>query len=253
MLRSLLRAALPALLAGSLAAGCTIETKDGDAAGTAAGTATSGAAPATPAGAPTTGSAGAGAPNATGTTAAAGGEALPADSVVDPTKLPPEQRPRADMRLEVDVAARQVHAFRGDQRIASYPVGVGTAKWPTQKGEWVVSQVVWNPEWIPPTDESWAEDREPKQPGEPDNPLGQAQLVYDLPRTIHGTNQPQSVGKASSHGSIRMRNADIVRLAREVQEAGGAGKDAAWYQRVQANRTTKEIVDLPQVVPITVR
>jgi lipoprotein-anchoring transpeptidase ErfK/SrfK len=129
---------------------------------------------------------------------------------------------------------------------------VGTAKWPTQTGEWVISQVVWNPEWVPPRDESWTEDREPKAPGAPDNPLGRAQLIYDPPRTIHGTNQPQSVGKASSHGSIRVRNEAIVPLARRVMAAAGVGKDDAWYRRVQENRTEKVIVDLPRVVPIRV-
>ena len=33
-------------------------------------------------------------------------------------------------------------------------------------------------------------------------------------------------------------------------EATGAGKDEAWYKRVQQNRTEKVVVDLPQRVPI---
>jgi lipoprotein-anchoring transpeptidase ErfK/SrfK len=131
-------------------------------------------------------------------------------------------------------------------------VGVGTAEWPTRTGEWVVSQVVWNPGWVPPA-ESWAEERDPKKPGDPAaNPLGRAQLIYDPPRTLHGINQPQSVGAASSHGSIRMRNEDVTRLAREVQQAGGAGRDGRWYRRALANRTEKQIIDLPRVVPIRV-
>ena len=183
-----------------------------------------------------------------------GGAARPGetDSLPDPQRVPPAARPRADMRLEVDLQARQLHVYRGQRRSASYPVGVGTREWPTRTGEWVVSQVVWNPEWVPPA-QSWADEREPKKPGERDNPLGRAQLIYDPPRTVHGTNKPESVGKASSHGSIRMRDADIVRLAREVQEMGGEGKDDAWHRRVQEDRTTKEIVDLPRVVPIRVR
>lgn len=112
-------------------------------------------------------------------------------------------------------------------------------------------QVVWNPEWIPP-DESWAEERHPRKPGDPANPLGEAQLVYDPPRTIHGTNDPASVGKPVSHGSIRMTNEVVKQLARQLMEATGAGKDEAWYQEAQTNRTEKRIVDLPQLVPIRV-
>jgi lipoprotein-anchoring transpeptidase ErfK/SrfK len=158
----------------------------------------------------------------------------------------------ADMRIEVDVNAKQLHLFQGGKEIGTYPVAVGTEKWPTEKGEWTVKQVVWNPDWVPPKDESWAEDREPRESGDPKNPLGRAQLVYDLPRTIHGTNQPSSIGKAVSHGSIRMNNETIVQLAKQVMQAGGAAKDESWYAQTQQNRKQKQVVDLPRPVPIRV-
>jgi lipoprotein-anchoring transpeptidase ErfK/SrfK len=157
----------------------------------------------------------------------------------------------ADMRIEVDVNARQLKVFKGGQQIATHAVAVGSEKWPTEKGEWTVKQVVWNPDWVPP-DESWAEEREPRESGDPKNPLGRAQLVYDLPRTIHGTNQPSSIGKAVSHGSIRLPNEVIVQLAQQVMEAGGAGKDETWYRQTQQNRKQKQVVDLPRPVPIRV-
>ena len=157
----------------------------------------------------------------------------------------------ADMRLEVDVAARQLKVFKGGRQIATHPVAVGSEKWPTRKGEWMVTQVVWNPDWTPP-DESWAEEREPRESGDPKNPMGRAQLVYDPPRSIHGTNQPASIGKPVSHGSIRLPNEVIVQLARQVMEAAGAGKDEAWYREVQQNRTRKQVVALPRPVPIRV-
>ena len=157
----------------------------------------------------------------------------------------------ADIRLEVDLAARKLYVIRGDRRIATHPVAVGSPEWPTKTGEWNVTQVVFNPEWIPP-DESWAEQKERRAPGDPKNPLGVAQLVYDPPRTIHGTNEPASIGKAVSHGSIRLSNAVIAQLARQAVEEGGVTKDDAWYQRVQANRTQKEVVNLVRQIPIRV-
>jgi lipoprotein-anchoring transpeptidase ErfK/SrfK len=161
-------------------------------------------------------------------------------------------QPSADMRLEVDVNAKQLHVFQGGKEVGTYPVAVGTEKWPTEKGQWTIKQVVWNPDWVPPKDESWAEDREPRESGDPKNPLGRAQLIYDLPRTIHGTNQPSSIGKAISHGSIRMNNETIVQLAKQVMQAGGAAKDAGWYAQTQQNRKQKQVVDLPRPVPIRV-
>lgn len=164
---------------------------------------------------------------------------------------PPPPPPEPTMRIEVDLAARKLHVVEGDTRVATHDVAVGSTEWPTQTGEWKIVQAVWNPEWTPP-DESWAEEREPRKPGDPKNPLGTAQLVYDPPRSIHGTNNPTSIGKAVSHGSIRVTNAVAEQLARQVMEAGGAGKDEAWYTAARKNRTEKQIVDLPRPIPIRV-
>jgi lipoprotein-anchoring transpeptidase ErfK/SrfK len=177
---------------------------------------------------------------------------LPADSAgVASAPLTPPAPVTADMRIEVDIKARQLHVLKGGQRTATHPVAVGSTEWPTRTGEWNITQVVWNPDWNPP-DESWAEEREPRESGDPKNPMGRAQLVYDPPRSIHGTNQPSSIGKPVSHGSIRLANEVIVKLAQEVMESAGVAKDAAWYKETQQNRKQKQIIDLPKVVPIRV-
>ena len=186
------------------------------------------------------------------TTPAASAPAPAAAPAPVPVPAPDTAKPAADaMRLEVDLNARQLYVYKGGQRVASHPVAVGSKQWPTQTGEWTVKQVVFNPEWIPP-DESWAEEREPRKPGDPKNPLGRAQLVYDAPRSIHGTNAPASIGKPVSHGSIRLANDVIVALARDVLAAGGAPKDDAWFQAATTNRSEKQVVDLPNPIPIKV-
>jgi lipoprotein-anchoring transpeptidase ErfK/SrfK len=184
--------------------------------------------------------------------AKAGGAAADSAAMLSPVDSAAMQGPPiAGVRLEVDLTARQVRLLRGNDILETHPVAVGSPEWPTRTGEWYVSQVVWNPEWIPP-DESWAEEREPRQPGDPANPLGQAQLIYDPPRTIHGTNDSLSIGKAVSHGSIRAHNSAVKALARRLMEETGVIKDEAWYQETQRNRKVKQIVDLPQRVPIRV-
>ena len=269
-IRSAARVATAAL--ALVAAACTIEdasdkrVADSVAAATANGAvatpAGDGAAPAQPAPgaaqtAPATGTtgdtssaAGAAASGAAGTTPAAGN--LSPDSVDVGRTSKAALLPVASTRIEVDLNARKLTVFDGDKSVGSYRVAVGSREWPTQTGEWSVTQVVWNPEWIPPKEEAWAEAKDPKKPGAPDNPLGRAQLVYDPPRTVHGTNEPQSIGKAVSHGSIRLSNADVVKLARQLMEVTGVGKDDAWYQQVQQNRTEKVPISLPQRVPIRV-
>ena len=156
-----------------------------------------------------------------------------------------------DVRVEVDLTARQLHVYRGAERIATHRVAVGSTEWPTRAGNWNIVQVVWNPAWVPP-DESWAEERVPKEPGAPDNPLGHAQLVYDPPRSIHGTNAPSSIGTATSHGSIRVTNAVGLEVAKQLLESAGVGKDSAWYRDASQKRSVKQIVDLPGGVPIRV-
>ena len=59
------------------------------------------------------------------------------------------------------------------------------------------------------------------QPGGPDNPLG-ARALYlyaggkDTLYRIHGTNEPQSIGKSVSSGCIRMLNEDVAELFEKV-------------------------------------
>jgi hypothetical protein len=55
-------------------------------------------------------------------------------------------------------------------------------------------------------------------PSGPGNPLGPRWLGLNKKSYgIHGTNAPRSIGKAVSHGCIRLRNPDIVRLFSMLQ------------------------------------
>ncbi len=50
-------------------------------------------------------------------------------------------------------------------------------------------------------------------PGDPENPLGTRWLGFDLPQYgIHGTNQPESIGKPVTRGCIRLLNSDAEEL-----------------------------------------
>jgi hypothetical protein len=76
--------------------------------------------------------------------------------------------------------------------------------------------------------------------------------VYDLPRSIHGTNAPASIGKAVSHGSIRARNESVLALAELLLQRTGVQRADSIVQEAQRDRTTKRVIDLPQLVPIRV-
>ncbi len=148
-------------------------------------------------------------------------------------------RDTVDLRVEVDIQARKVRVLGAhSDTLAQHAIAVGSKEWPTRTGDWRISQVVLNPEWIPPTDESWAKDEKNSLPGDPDNPLGRAQLVYDLPRSIHGTNAPATIGKAVSHGSIRATNATVLALAELLLTRTGVEQATVVVQEAQRDRRT---------------
>jgi lipoprotein-anchoring transpeptidase ErfK/SrfK len=171
---------------------------------------------------------------------------------VQPLPDPDPMRDRADeLEIEVDIVARELYVRRGGQVSETHPVAVGSDEWPTRTGEFTIDQVVLNPRWVPP-DEAWAEDEDEVEPGDPENPLGVAQLIYDRPRSVHGTNEPASIGQAVSHGSIRVSN-DVARdLARQVMEATGVQDADQRLQRAEQNPDQSQTIQLPRGIPIRV-
>ena len=153
------------------------------------------------------------------------------------------------LRFVVDHSDRKLRIYRGDEEIRSHDVAIGTEENPTPTGDYAFHRVDLNPRWVPP-DSDWAEDREPKAPGAPDNPMGRARLVYQMPYTIHGTDQLDSLGKAVSHGSIRVANEHVVDLAEMLLKAGGAWEGQQWFQRMTENRDEEYQIPLEQDVPL---
>ena len=158
-----------------------------------------------------------------------------------------------DMNVLVDISDRELRVLSGDRVVETHPVAVGSKEWPTPTGSWEFHRVDLNPEWIPPTDEKWAAKETKKAPGDPQNPMGRARLVYRMPNTVHGTDDLNSLGKAVSHGSIRASNDVALRLAQMLLKAGGAWEGPQWFQQMAQNRTTEYQVDLAQKIPIKVQ
>jgi len=156
-------------------------------------------------------------------------------------------------RVEVSISARQVSFYNSEgEREATFRIGVGSSDWPTRTGEWHIYQIDFNPDWTPP-EEGWASDSEYKEPGHPDNPMGRVRMVYDPPRSIHGTDDESSIGGAESHGSIRIGNEDGYELARLIMQASGDSKSSDFFERVRNDESEMVTVELSNPVPIRVR
>jgi lipoprotein-anchoring transpeptidase ErfK/SrfK len=109
---------------------------------------------------------------------------------------------------------RRLYLVTGSGQALRYPVGVGMAgmRW---TGTARIDGKYIKPDWAPPPDIARANPRLPKliPGGSPHNPMGVAAMTLSGGEyAIHGTNAPGSVGHYSSHGCIRMYNADITDL-----------------------------------------
>lgn len=126
--------------------------------------------------------------------------------------------------VEVDRAERQVRAYAADQRLlAVYPATIGSVKSPPPVGRTVVDAVMAQPTYRFETDTVAFGRGLGLAPFEiapgPNNPVGSVWVEVD-PRGygLHGTPEPQDVGKPVSHGGVRMTNWDARELARGLRE-----------------------------------
>ncbi len=83
--------------------------------------------------------------------------------------------------------------------------------------------------------------------------MGRARLVYRMPNTIHGTDNLASLGKATSHGSIRVANEVVLQLAEILLRAGGAWEGADWFPGMTENQIKEMQIQLENPVPIQVQ
>ena len=118
---------------------------------------------------------------------------------------PSEKKDMTD-RILVNTASRILTLYRGKEKAAMYPVGVGKASTPTPSGYYRVETKEVNPEWIDP------EDTENRIASGPGNPLGYRWIGFSGTYGIHGTNSPESVGGYVSNGCVRMREQDVEDL-----------------------------------------
>ncbi|MFN0165435.1 MAG: L,D-transpeptidase, partial [Bryobacteraceae bacterium] len=125
-------------------------------------------------------------------------------------------------RLVVSLADRKLAVLVNGEVTRLYDVAIGANRTPSPTGRFQVINRIPKPTWWGPNGVV--------PPGK-SNPLGSRWMgLSKRGYGIHGTNHPRSIGKAASHGCIRMRNADaealfewietgdVVELVREPDE-----------------------------------
>jgi lipoprotein-anchoring transpeptidase ErfK/SrfK len=129
----------------------------------------------------------------------------------------------AVIRIEVDKPAKMVRALgRDGTLVASYPASIGSKEKPAPSGTFAVRRVAHNPDYhYDPKFEFKGVKAHRKltiAPG-PNNPVGLVWIDLTAPSYgIHGTPDPDKIGKTESHGCIRLTNWDALDLARRVRK-----------------------------------
>ena len=117
---------------------------------------------------------------------------------------------KVQTRIDVDLSSRRLTLFRAGRPVLRTAIGVGAPATPTPSGRFYVNQRL--------------------VPYDAAGPYGPAALglsgfsrlrswVQGGPLAIHGTNEPWSIGRAASHGCVRVRN-DVLRRLFAAVPAG---------------------------------
>lgn len=107
---------------------------------------------------------------------------------------PAEQADKPRIHVHVDT---RILTITSNGTIKAYPVAVGRRSTPTPVGEWKIVFKSVNP----------------------GGPFGVRWMRLSVPwggYGIHGTNNPKSIGKAVSHGCVRLYNEDVIKLYDQV-------------------------------------
>jgi lipoprotein-anchoring transpeptidase ErfK/SrfK len=137
------------------------------------------------------------------------------------SSTPGESGAPRNVSIKVDTKTNRLGVFEAEKLIAAYPVTIGSARNTSPVGEWKVRGISKLPR--------FRYDKEMLEHGErsgnfymlppgPRNPVGVMWIGLNKKGIgIHGTNDPGSIGRAESHGCIRLANWDVVRLATKIK------------------------------------
>ncbi|MBF9150029.1 L,D-transpeptidase family protein [Novosphingobium jiangmenense] len=124
-------------------------------------------------------------------------------------------------RIVVSKSKGTLEAYdKADKLVAVFTVTTGSSHDPLPLGDWKINGTSYNPEFSYDASLFWDV---PDSKGEhllppgPNGPVGVAWI--DLSKEhygIHGTPEPQTIGRAESHGCVRLTNWDAARLAQMV-------------------------------------
>src|SRR5581483_1809134 len=126
--------------------------------------------------------------------------------------------------ITVNIPAFRLTLWQSGREVKTYQIGIGRKNFPLPAGARKATEIVWNPDWVPP-DSSWVAASEDVEPGErieaddPRNPLGKVKIRLGNAILIHEAAKPSDLGHLVSHGCVRMLTDDIYDLTEKIAAA----------------------------------
>ena len=127
------------------------------------------------------------------------------------------------VRIEADKAAEQVRAYDANGLlVAAYPATIGSSDTPSPSGTVQVERVAFDPNYTYNPKINFVQGSNKSVltiPPGPNGPVGSIWIALSKPTYgIHGTPEPDRIGKTNSHGCVRLTNWDAAELARLVSK-----------------------------------
>ncbi len=118
--------------------------------------------------------------------------------------------------FHVNTTANYLEVRDGDRLVACFPITPGSKSIPTPKGEWHVVAKTLLPEFRWDKSVLMTGKRSNvfyQLPPGPNNPVGICWIALNKPGIgMHGTAEPDTIGRAASHGCIRLSNWDAFKV-----------------------------------------
>lgn len=123
--------------------------------------------------------------------------------------LPAIAAGKVSWSIHVNVPEFHLRLYRNGEVYRQFTLAVGKPSTPTPVGLFSIKNRVKNPTW-------WPTDGRPPVPPGPRNPLGPWWMGITMRVGIHGGGKADTVGKAITHGCMRMLDKDVSEVAKWV-------------------------------------
>jgi lipoprotein-anchoring transpeptidase ErfK/SrfK len=120
----------------------------------------------------------------------------------------------------IDTKEKMLDLMEGDRIVGSVPITPGSERLPAPTGEWKVERVVWMPPF------RWDKemlmkgkrgDNAHELPPGPNSPVGILWTALSKDGIgVHGTAEPETIGRSTSHGCIRLANWDAFEIGQKL-------------------------------------